>query len=61
MVALLLILLVIGFILVSAGSALDNAVYKHIDNHSATKKQAQNRKATYNTVGHLLVRLIMKK
>lgn len=60
MAVLLVIVLFIVFIAL-LGNATDEAVYKQIDKHSETKKQAQNRKAIYNSIGHLIVRSIFKK
>lgn len=39
----------------------EEAVYKQIDKHSDTSQQAKNRKAIYNSIGHLIVRSIFKK
>ena len=60
MAVLLVIVLFVVFIAL-LGNAADEAVYKQIDKHSETNKQAQNRKAIYNSLGHLLVRAIFKK
>ena len=60
MAVLLVIVLFVVFIAL-LGNAADEAVYKQIDKHSETKKQAQNRKAIYNSIGHLIVRSIFKK
>ena len=57
----LLVIILFCVFLGSLCNAVDKAVYKHIDKHSNTKKQAQNRKALYNSIGHLVVRSIFKK
>ena len=60
MAVLLVIVLFIVFIAL-LGNAADEAVYKQIDKHSDTPQQAKNRKAIYNSIGHLIVRSIFKK
>ena len=59
--AVLLVIILFSVFLVLLGNATDEAVYKQIDKHSDTPQQAKNRKALYNSIGHLIVRSIFKK